>query len=122
MLDKKFVCDAPMERLNRPVLAADPVANFALQVRVPGHRACFDAIIIKNFQIGFVDDDFHAQSPCVPCLAGTYAGVGTSGQCLACDSVSTDDDADSSTLCKRCPAGTVVPILHVGMCQSCEGF
>jgi hypothetical protein len=51
------------------------------------------------FSAGTVDDDFHAQSPCARCPAGSYSPPGASGHCVVCATGTTDDDADASTPC-----------------------
>ena len=71
---------------------------------------------------GTIDDDFHAQSECRVCPAGTFAMAGSRGACQVCAAGWTDDDGSAATPCVSCAGGVFVGPGAVGVCADhrCE--
>jgi hypothetical protein len=68
---------------------------------------------------GTSDVDFHPQTECQVCPAGTYAAPGSSGACQQCAAGTTDADNDPSTPCVACGPGFYALPGATGLCVPC---
>ena len=71
---------------------------------------------VRGAMGGFTATVSGGPSECLPCEAGTYAGVGE--DCVACEA-GTHTDVSGSAECSACPAGTFKPFEGPGACLPC---